>query len=251
MTMAFRGSIRTQHFQVDALEHARAAFRADPFDSVVIDDFLTSSLVEGLIDCFDHDGKLTEHHSLKEPADEDGSQASSQKLTVERTVSEEAFAAASPTSQLARELLLHPDTQRDTDSAGWRAHTRFLEMLASPEFKSYIGAITDTSELRDVTFMARTMRYGDLCNAHSDAGDGRTLCMLLYVGDGWRPGFGGRFQNLERGRVARSTEPRGNRLILHRPAPNQIHQVEPISEAGRAWRRHSYSAWFGTFPDRG
>jgi Rps23 Pro-64 3,4-dihydroxylase Tpa1-like proline 4-hydroxylase len=247
--MAFRGSINPRHFQVEALESARAAIGADRFASVVIDDFLTPSLLAGLLACFENDGNFTEHRSLKEPVGEDGSQADDQELTVERTVSEEAFAAASPTSRLARELLLRADTERDTDSAGWQAHIRFLEMLASPVFKSYLGAVTDTTELRDATYMARTMRHGDLCSAHSDAGDGRTLCMLLYVGDGWHSGFGGRFQNVERGRVARSTEPLGNRLILHRPAPNQIHQVEPISDAGRDWRRHSYSVWFGAFPD--
>jgi hypothetical protein len=248
--MAFRGSIRPQHFEVDALGSARATFRADQFDSVVIDDFLSPLLLAGLLACFEHDGNLTEHRSLKDFVGGDASQTDDLGLTVERTVNEAAFAAAAPTDRLARELRLRADTERDTDSPGWLAHTRFLEMLASPEFKSYLGAITDTTELRDVTYLARTMRHGDLCSAHSDAGDGRTLCMLLYVGDDWRPGFGGQFQNLERGRVARNTEPRGNRLILHRPAPNQIHQVEPISDAGREWRRHSYSVWYGAFPER-
>lgn len=248
--MAFRGSIRPRHFQVDALERARAAFRADRFGSVVIDDLLEPPLAAGLLALFEQDGNLVEHRSLKAPAGENGSQADDQGLTIERTVSAEAFAAASPGSRLARELLLRADTERDTNSTGWLAHTRFLAMLASPEFKSYVGAITDTTELRDVTYMARTMRHGDLCSAHSDAGDGRALCMLLYIGDSWQPGFGGRFQNIVHARVARSTAPLGNRLILHKPGPNQIHQVEPISDAGRNWRRHSYSVWFGTFPEQ-
>lgn len=139
----------------------------------------------------------------------------------------------------------------DIRSESWSARLRFREMLASPEFQAYLGTITGAAELEDVTYMARTMRHGDVCRAHSDAGDGRNPCVLLYIGDTWRPGFGGRFQNVDGREVARSTEPLGNRMILHIPAPDQIHQVEPIGDAGRSWKRHSYSVWFGTFPQSG
>lgn len=72
--------------------------------------------------------------------------------------------------------------------------------------------------------------------------------MLLYIGDNWQPGFGGRFQNVVEEKAARSTDPIGNRIILHRPDIDQVHQVEPIQEKGREWLRHSYSIWFGIFP---
>jgi hypothetical protein len=215
----------------------------------VIDNFLEPPLAEGLLACFEKDGNFEEHHCLKQQVAATTSKTRKTGLTIEQTVSAEDFAAAPDDSRLARELLMRCDPSHNMGSAGWLAHIRFLELLASAEFKSYLAAITDTTDLRDVTYMARTMRHGDLCSAHSDAGDGRKLCMLLYVGDGWRSGFGGRFQNVHDGKVARSVEPLGNRLILHRPAPKQIHQVEPISESGRHWRRHTYSVWFGRFPE--
>ncbi|HEX8553950.1 MAG TPA: 2OG-Fe(II) oxygenase [Sphingomonas sp.] len=246
--MGFRGSICPRHFEVDALERTRAAFRSDRFKSVVIDDFLNPLFAADLLAWFERDGVFQEHHCLKDPLPRPRSHDGDGGTTIERTVSKEDFAAAPKSSWLARELLMREEPPRDTASTGWLAHTRFLDMLTSEAFKAYLGAVTDTDDLQDVTYMARTMRHDDLCSAHSDDGDGRSLCMLLYMGTDWTPDFGGRFQNIVKGKVARSTDPLGNRLILHKPAPDQIHQVEPISEAGRHWRRHTYSVWFGTFP---
>ncbi len=247
--MGFRGSIRTHHFEVDALARARAAIREDQFDSVVIDDFLEPSLAAGLVSFFEQDGIFKEHYALRSPLSNSVTSIVDMVPTFERSVSEEEFSIAPDAVRLAHELLLQTATSEDRTSSGWLAHTQFMGLLGSNAFKLYLSGITGAVDLIDVTYMARTMRYNDLCSAHSDAGDGRNLCMLLYIGEGWQPGFGGRFQNVAQGVVARSTDPINNRLVLHKPAPNQIHQVEPITEAGRHWKRHAYSVWFGTFPE--
>ena len=248
--MGFRGSIRPHHFQVDALVKASAAMQEDRFETVVIDDFLEPSLVAGLTSFFGQKGIFKEHYALKQPLADANGRASGPMLTVERSVSEADFISASDQTKLARELLLQTAPPENVDSVAWRAHVQFLDLLVSAEFKSYLSGITGAVGLHDVAYMARTMRFNDMCSAHSDAGDGRALCMLLYIGDGWQPGFGGRFQQVDQDLVARSTDPINNRLILHKPAPNQIHQVEPISEAGKHWLRHAYSVWFGSFPDK-
>lgn len=179
--------INPRHLQTGAIHSARQTLVADRFASVVIDDFLQPSLARGLLSCFERDGDFRPHHSLKQ------SVADNEPRHEEHYVSEEEFKASPEERWLARELLMVDRPPTDIRSEGWSAHLRFMEMLASPEFQAYLGTITGAAELEDVTYMARTMRHGDLCRAHSDAGVGRKLCLLLYIGDDWKPGFGGRF----------------------------------------------------------
>lgn len=226
-----------RHLGPDVIARMQTAFANDPHGFVIIDDFLHRDLADGLLASFDGDAAFDEYHALKQAGDGPGRE--------EHAVSASTFAQAAPSRRLARELLMTGSPATDDHSRGWQAHLRLMRMLASRSFQAYLTAVTGITPLSDVTYLCRTMRHGDLCAAHSDAGPGRALGMLLYIGHAWRPEFGGRFQQLADGTVDRSIDPLNNRVILHRPDPAHIHQVEPIADGAGAWRRHSYSIWFG------
>lgn len=215
----------------------RKQFQTDKFKSVVIDSFIHPDRIRILQQCFDTDAHFSTHHGLiklRTSSDEVGEQA----------VSEAAFNEAALEERLAREQIMSGPSPGRQKSAGWQANLSFTRLLASKEFAAFLTELTGIDRLQRMSYMPRTMLYGDFCRAHSDAGGQRRLCMLLYVDAGWKEGFGGRFQQLEKGAVKRSIAPHANRVILHKPDRDLIHQVEPISHDGRAWRRQTYSIWF-------
>lgn len=234
--------IHPRHLDPAATAVVRATIAGDRHRTAVIDGWLTPALHDGLLACFNGDAQFRPHHGLKQAGEEDSPGFE------EHAVDADAFAAAPPSRRLARELVLDEAASAGLTTPGWLAHRRFMRMLVGDAFQAWLSAVSGEGPLDDVSYLARTMRHGDMCRAHSDAGDARRLCVLLYLGDGWRPAFGGRFQQLDGPMVDRSIAPLGNRAILHVPARECIHQVEPLTDTARGWRRHSYSLWFGAGP---
>jgi len=230
--------INPRHVGAEAVARARAAFDADRFSSLVLDDFLQPTRISGLRACFGGDAAFRDHYGLIDRYDETGS------TFAERAVGAEVFASSAETDRLAREQVLSGPAPGRALSPGWGTYLRWLMLLRSEEFREYLRGITGTERLTDIDHMPRIMRRGDFCRPHDDTGRGRRLCMLLYIDDGWRPGFGGRFQQIVDGTVAYNVEPVGNRVLLHRPAVDLIHQVEAFSAKARDWNRWTHSIWF-------
>lgn len=220
------------------LQRSCNQFRSDRFTSIVLDDFIKREKLRLLQECFDRDAQFSIHYGLMMQG------ASAEDLTGERAVTEAVFNESAEEVRLACEQLMRGPAPGRKNSAGWQANLDFTRLLASTEFASLLTGMTGVDRLERMTYMPRTMLHGDFCRAHSDAGGRRRLCMLLYVDGGWREGFGGRFQHLEHGAVTRSLAPIANRVVIHEPRTDLIHQVEPISEIGRAWKRQTYSIWF-------
>lgn len=212
----------------------------DRFASVTIDNFLLPHRIRDLRACFDRDGDFRPHYGLIDRPPP-GSPSFSEVAT-----NVETFEAAVDSDRLARELLLFGPLPGRMTSAGWVAHLRWTMLLRSHAMRAWLEAISGETLSGEVVQMPRKMRKGDFCRPHDDTGYGRRLCLLLYVDDGWKPGFGGRFQQMDGSFVAQSVEPLGNRLLIHRPRIDLIHQVEPFAPAADKWSRHTYSIWYSS-----
>lgn len=162
----------------------------------------------------------------------------------EALVEEAEFLQADDAIRLAREFVMAGPAPGQEDSDGWQAHCRFLDLIESSQFATLLTDLTGIDQLERVDCMPRIMRNGDFCREHDDTATGRRLCMLFYVDDAWRPGFGGRFQNVAAGQVVRSVAPLANRVLLHQPRIDQRHQVEAFGSAAADWARWTYSVWF-------
>ena len=224
--------IDPRHLTPHAVAAHRARFAADRFASLVVDDFLTARGLDGLRRCFGGDGRFDAYHGLA--PDGEG----------EAAVDARAFDAAPDAHRLAREALMSGPAPGRAASPGWTAHRDFTALLTSAAFAGFLTALTGVGGLDTMTYMPRIMRHGDFCREHSDAAAGRRLCLLLYLDDGWRPGFGGRFVHVEGGAAARTVDPLGNRALLHLPRADLRHRVEAFTAAAGEWQRWTYSIWF-------
>lgn len=224
-----------RHLSDQAVAAFRDRFSRDEFASIVVDGFIRPEKLSALQQCFDTDAAFSSHYGLLDPTRaSDG----------EQSVDEQLFNEAPDDSRLAHELVMSGPAPGRRESRGWLANLEFTSLLTSPEFAAFLCAATGIDGLDRMTYMPRIMQFGDFCRAHSDSGDRRRLCLLFYIDGDWRDGFGGRFQHLRNGAVRRSVDPIANRVVIHRPRSDQIHQVEPIGASGRAWRRQTYSIWF-------
>ncbi len=137
----------------------------------------------------------------------------------------------------------HPDHRM---GQGIAAHFKFVDLLASPEFMSFLKAVTGVRAATLTGLLTRIMVGGQYVPPHSDFMPIRDLCGVFYASAGWRPSFGGCFRHRGPGPDIVPIEPRPNRLLLFQPRADCTHDVEAITEAGAQWRRWAYSIWFGT-----
>jgi hypothetical protein len=229
--------ISPHHLSGDAVARYRASFRADAFASLALDDFLLPARLALLQQCFGKDAAFERNFGLIEPLE-------SGRSFAERWADEPTFYSAPEESRLAREFVMTGHAEGCEESEGWTANLDFFDLLESPAFADYLTAITGVGDLHELSFLPRVMQWGDFCRAHDDTAGTRRMCILFYVDDGWRPGFGGRFQNVVDGKAVRSVDPLANRVLLHEPRTDLIHQVESFTNQAALWKRCSYSIWF-------
>jgi len=230
--------IDRRHLCRGAMASYRARFESDALTSLVLDDFVLEGRLSLLQRCFHQDAVLSRNYGLIEPL------ADGRPSFAERAVDEATFNRSPEQSRLARESVMAGHAVGRRASEGWMANLDFIDLLGSSFFAEYLTAITGIRHLDEMSFLPRVMKWGDFCRAHDDTAGTRRLCMLFYVDDGWRPGFGGRFQHVVNGKSVRNVEPLANRVLIHEPRIDQIHQVESFTRKALRWERSSYSVWY-------
>lgn len=128
-------------------------------------------------------------------------------------------------------------------SPGMIALVRLKALVAGPAFLDMIGAITGDRPGRLQEFLIRRMVRGDLAKPHDDAIGGRTFCLLLYLSDGWRPEFDGRFV-MHQPDGDRPVDPLPNRMVLFDVNAGFEHSVRPFGETAGDWQRYNFTIWF-------
>ncbi len=130
----------------------------------------------------------------------------------------------------------------------------FNLVLTHGDLLALLGAATGVVLEPNVETAALSLGPGHFQRPHNDVAAGRLLCGAFYLGDGWKPEFGGLFEMAARERVFFEVEPRANRLVLFDPNEQTgmelgkpeipLHQVRPVMAAAGRWRRHSLSIWW-------
>lgn len=214
-----------------------ARFAVDPQDSLAIDGLLRPDRLEGLRRLFTVEGRFVEEFCRKAQADDPSRQ--------EVAVSEESFRSLPEEQRASVEALLAGPMPGFELGRGMLCHLGFSVLLNSPEFHAFLESVTGIEPGEVLGVMTRRFGPGHFLTPHSDSTDGRRLCAVFYVSDGWQPAYGGRFRHYPGTGDPVEVAPLGNRLLLFRPLPHRVHDVEMLNPAAGGWRRCAYTIWYG------
>lgn len=223
----------------DWIEQLRQRFHDDPARMVVIDNALAPARYELLSQTLRNDcdwetrrGVIRRRTGARPPnvwptewVDADGF---ADAAPDERFFQHEAFARARPGREMA---------------PGMIGLVRFKSLMTNPHFLDMLGRITGSRPSGLQELLIRRMARGDMTKPHDDAIGGRTVCMLLYLSDGWQPEFDGRFiMHMPDG--DRGVDPLPNRMMLFNVNSSLKHSVRPLNEETGTWHRYNFTIWF-------
>ena len=237
VAMQLENWVDPRHLEAAAQAAYAAAFALVPFTSVVIDNFLRPDKFAALQRVFRIEGTFRQRHYLWE-WDAGGRS--------ERAVTPEVWHAASGSVKAFVEGVFDGPDPDYRIGEGIVTHYKFVSLLGSAEFMSFLREVTGVKPATLTGLLARTMSGGQYIPPHSDFMPTRDLCGVFYASEGWQPAFGGRFRHCGPASNPIPIEPRPNRLLLFQPRHDCRHDVESVTAAGANWQRWSYSIWFGT-----
>lgn len=236
--MRLENWIDRSHLSPESQAAHAASFSASPHASIAIDDFLQPEKLAALRRVFSTEGRFEVRHYLKGSAVRPGEKG-------EVPVAAEVWSAASDTDRASVEYTF-VDAQPDFRvGLGIVTQCKFRELMGSPEFMDYLGAVTGIRPETLTGMMTRMVAAGQYIRPHSDFRPTRDLCGVFYLSPGWEPAFGGRFRHSGARSDDTAVEPLANRLLLFRPVTGKKHDVEAMTAAGSHWRRWAYTLWFG------
>jgi len=159
-------------------------------------------------------------------------------------VSEAEFESTDPANRLYQFRVLQSAPRDRPMAPGWVCWILLQQFFQSPEFMRFVSAASGITPSHYLRAACHLMRQGHFIRPHSDRGQSRILCGVLYVNNGWQPGYGGEFEILSEGRTLCSVEPLTNRLILFSPRAAPVHAVCSLTATAGAWERHSITIWW-------
>jgi hypothetical protein len=233
--------VQPQHLEPEAHAGYRRQFTSVPHASVAIDGFLQPRKLAALQRVFSIEGSFEERYFLDGRVDKN-------HHATERTVSAEAWYAAPEHHRGSCERVFVTALPQHRIGEGIVTQVKFLELMGSPEFMSFLEGVSGIRPSMLSGQMIRIMAGGHYIRPHTDFGPRRELCGIFYVSPGWHPSFGGRFRHRGPGPDIVPIEPRLNRLLVFHPRADCTHDVEATTDAARDWQRWAYTLWFGS-PD--
>jgi hypothetical protein len=213
------------------------AFTSVAYPSVVIDHFLRSEKLNALRRVFAAEGKFEEKFYFR---------GSVYGKSIEQAVPAEIWHAAPDAHRAAVEYMYAGPHPNHRMSLGTITNIKFLELLRSPMFMSFLEAVTGIKPATLIAVMPRILVGGQYIRPHNDFKQGRKLCGVFYLSPDWHPSYGGRFRHRGTGSDSVPVDLLPNRLLLFDPRADLQHDVEPITKAGAHWQRWAYTLWFGT-----
>lgn len=226
--------INSRHLSDEAINRYAAQFAADPHATLWLDDFLLSPKLSALRSLFVADGDFQPIYGLY-----------GGKREARREGTQEEWEQAAPEKRFDHELLYAGPRRGAEMGAGAVHHMIFRNMVGSSAFLALLRRIIGYDPGGAQGMQTRITCRGHVVGLHSDAAQGRRLCTVLYLSEGWRPEFGGRLRQYRPDQPSRSLEPLENRFVLFRPYPEAKHDVEPLTAAAAEWRRYAITTWHG------
>lgn len=230
--------IDRRHLEPAAQAAYAAAFASVPYASVVIDDFLRAEKLGALQRVFSTEGRFEERYYLNR-------RLGNETHVKDEIVSPALWHAAAEAERASCERSFLGPLPAYRVGEGIVTMAKFLELLGSPEFMDFLGAVTGIRPVSLDAYMMRIMSVGHYVRPHNDSGPTRDLCGIFYLSPGWNPSFDGRFRHRGPGPEIVPIDPRPNRMLLFQPRVDCPHDVEPIGVAGAHWERWAYTLWFG------
>lgn len=221
--------IQPQHLGPQGLAEHRGRYRTGVDRFTVIDDLLIPDRLARIRGVLQEEGVMEAAYKLR------GS---------ENWVTREQYEAAPDGDRFIHELIYRRPNPGREMSPAVLADARLRLELASAPFAEWLSAVVGVpaGEVEHVNL--KSLRRHHILRWHSDASAGRTLCMILYLHEGWRPDYGGRLLMRRQDGGVEEIEPLFNRLVVFDPHAGTVHAVEPLSDAAGEWERFNYSIWF-------
>jgi len=229
--------INGRHLHPAAIASYAAAFASVPYASVAIDNFLRPEKFAALQRVFAVEGRFEEQHFLWGWV---------HKRTSEEPVSAEVWHAAPDAHRASAEAMFAGAKPEYRVGPGIIAQVKFMELLRSADFMSFLEALTRIRPATLTCMMVRIFTGGQYIRPHNDFRSDREVCAVFYASPEWQPSFGGRFRHRGPGPEIVPVEPWPNRLLVFQPRADCEHDVEPITAAAARWERWAYTLWFGT-----
>ncbi len=225
--------------QPAAIASYAAAFASVPYASVAIDNFLGPERFAALQRVFSTEGQFEEKHFL-------WGWVNGRTNGSEEAVPADVWHAAPDAHRASSEAMFIRARPEYRIGQGIVTQLKFMELLRSADFMSFLEAVTGIRPATLTCAMARIFVGGQYIRPHGDFRSDRDLCGVFYASAEWQPSFGGRFRHRGPGSLIVPVEPWPNRLLLFQPRADCEHDVEPIAVAPAQWQRWAYTLWFGT-----
>ncbi len=237
MTLPFGAEHRTklapwigpQHLSDDAIAAAAERYRGTPDRFIVLDDFLAPTRLAAI-------RRLVLAEGIMEPAHK--------VYGLRGFVDQDTFEEAPEDKRFLTERIYRSPKPEHAFGEPALMDLSFRRMLRSAHFHALLRAVTGSPVVSTGLINLKWLDRGHFLKRHGDDSPGRLACMVLYVHEGWRPEYRGRFIMHCRDGRREIVEPLTNRLILFDPFAGTEHEVEPMAEDMGEWVRINYSVWF-------
>lgn len=237
MTLPFGAEHRTklapwigpQHLSDAAIAATAERYGGTPDRFVVLDDFLAPTRLAAIRRLVLAEGIMEPAHKVYGPGGFVDQATFEKAPEDERFLTERIYRAPKPEHAFSEPALMD---------------LNFRRMLRSEPFHAWLRAVTGSPVFRTDLINLKWLDRGHFLKRHGDNSPGRLACMILYVHEGWRPEYGGRFIMHCRDGRQDIVEPLTNRLILFDPSAGTEHEVEAMAEDMGEWIRINYSVWF-------
>lgn len=221
--------LQPQHLTPEAIGDAARCFAARPERYVVLDNFLALDRLELIRRVLLSDGELETIYRINDVVGSVDRKIFNATPDENRFIYEKIYRGPSPGKEMAPSVL---------------SDLLFRRELGGDAFLSWLAASTGRKVSRAGKINLKWLDRSHFLRWHHDRVESRTVCMVLYLHEHWRPDFAGRFLMRRFDGGVDIVEPLCNRLILFDPQVGAYHAVEPITEAAGDWPRLNYTAWF-------
>jgi len=221
--------LQPQHLQASALEAYQNAFTSHPARLVVIENLLVPQVAERLSRFLSGEADYQREYGL---------------YSVEGAVDEGQWTTAAEQDRFFRYRKLVATPARFQMSPNALTYLHFRRAFQRPEFKGFFEQISGLALGWSDDFGAHSMLAGDFLRPHSDDNRDRRLALVIYLTEGWQPGFGGQLRVVHGDGGYTEVEPQYNSMIAFDVLAAPAHLVLPVDSAAGANQRLSIGGWY-------
>ena len=229
-TSSLRHWIQPQHLKSVAIAFMAERLASRPAQYVVVDNFMDIKRLTRIKDTILSDGIMRTTHRFYDLAEE---------------VSQEQFETAPDVRRLSYQTKYSGPRDEKKMSFAALEDLRLRNQLTTMVFYHWLSTITGQIIDHLEGIQLKGLRKEHYLRWHHDANKTRTVIIILYVSDDWRPEYGGRLLFRDHDGTIEAIEPLFNRLVIFNTNTKMLHRIEPMTEHAGNWTRLAYGVPFG------